>query len=182
MRIFVYSDIHGSAYYAEKIYDIIRKNKFDKICILGDVLYHGPRNPLPEGHNPMKVVELVNKYKDITLGVRGNCDAEIDRVLCEFPMSNDYEEFCLRDGRKVFMTHGHIQKPDFHKPLEKGTIFLYGHYHVPKAEVDHGIYLCNPGSISLPKENNPNSYGILTEEGFTVYDFDGKVLRNISFE
>ena len=180
MKIFVISDIHGSGYYAEQADKIIEKGNFDKILVLGDVLYHGPRNPLPKGHDPMKVAALLNKRADMILGVRGNCDAEIDREICKFPLSADYETFTLSE-RQVFMTHGHIFSPEMHRPLEKGSIFLYGHFHVPVASFRNGIYYLNPGSCALPKEDNPCSYGILTPEEFVIKDFDGNTLNFIKF-
>ena len=180
MNILVISDLHGSHYYAKQVEEVMEKGKFDRILVLGDVMYHGPRNPLPKDYAPMKVSEILNQRKDITLGVRGNCDAEIDQAICEFPLSADYEEFTL-GTRGVFMTHGHIHSPQMHPPLAKGSIFLYGHFHVPKAEYRNGIYYLNPGSTSLPKEDYPGSYGILTEEGFQVLDFEGKEIKSIRF-
>ena len=180
MKIFVISDIHGSYTAAKKAWQIIEKNSFDRILVLGDVLYHGPRNPLPEGYDPMKVAELLNRKKDIILGVRGNCDAEIDRVLCEFPLSADYETFTL-GSREVFMTHGHIHSPQMHMPLKKGSIFLYGHFHVPAARYANGIYYLNPGSCSLPKEGSAKSFAFLDEDSFTICDLDGNPLNSIRF-
>ncbi len=180
MKILVVSDLHGSAAAAEKVEQIICNNTFDRILVLGDVLYHGPRNPLPEGYAPLKVAEILNRYADQILGVRGNCDAEIDREICRFPLSKDYETLNL-GTREVFLTHGHIHSPEMHMPLSKGTLFLYGHFHVPKAEYRNGIYYLNPGSTTLPKENYPQSYGILSEEGFTVYDFAGNEIKSIRF-
>ena len=180
MKIFVISDIHGSAAALEKAEKQLLKQKFDGILVLGDVLYHGPRNPLPEGYEPLKVVSILNRYADKITGVRGNCDAEIDRQLCAFDINEDYQTMKLGD-RDVFITHGHIYSPEMHKPLAKGSIFLYGHFHVPVAREENGIYYLNPGSCSMPKENNPCSYGVLSEDGFVVYDLDGKELKSIRF-
>ncbi len=180
MNYLVFSDIHGSAYYTEQIEQVIKSRKFEKIILLGDVLYHGPRNPLPEGHDPMKVVSILNKYRDKIIAVRGNCDAEIDRELCQFSMEKDYVTMKLGD-REVFITHGHIYNPEMHEPLGKGSLFIYGHVHLPIAREERGIYYLNPGSIALPKQENPNSYGILTEQGFTIYDFKKNVLNEIHF-
>ncbi len=181
MKYLVASDIHGSAYYTLKIEEIFKKGEFDRIILLGDILYHGPRNPLPEGHDPMKVVEILNRYKDSILCVRGNCDAEIDREILEFPLAADYQKIKL-GKRTVLISHGHVQTPDKHLPLRKGDIFLYGHYHVPRCELVGTSYYLNPGSCSLPKENYPQSYAILDEDRFTAYDFNGKVIKEIIFE
>ena len=180
MKFLIASDIHGSAYYCDLLLKAIETEKPEKVLILGDILYHGPRNDLPKGYAPKEVIAMLNPLKDMLLCVRGNCDAEIDRAICEFPLSADYEEFRL-GTRGVFMTHGHIHSPEMHPPLAKGSIFLYGHFHVPKAEYRNGIYYLNPGSTSLPKEDYPGSYGILSEEGFKVMDFEGKEIKSIRF-
>lgn len=180
MRILVCSDIHGSAYYAEKLIELDREQSFDWILLLGDVLYHGPRNPLPEGHDPMKVVELFNSVKEKMIAVRGNCDAEIDRALLDFSSGDDYTE--LQVGRHiVFATHGHVYGDQLHPELKENTVVMYGHFHIPRAEKENNIFYCNPGSASLPKGGYPQSYGILDEEGFTVYDFNQEIIKQIVF-
>lgn len=180
MKIFIISDIHGSVEWLKKALKIYEAGDYDQIALLGDVMYHGPRNPLPDGYNPKKVSYLLNGYKDKIIAVRGNCDSEVDQMLLEFSIMSDYSTILLK-GRRVFMTHGHIFNEMNMPPLQDGDIFLQGHTHIPSAKKNKGIYICNPGSISLPKMHNPNSYGVLTNRVFQVIDFDGNILEEIKF-
>jgi putative phosphoesterase len=155
MKYLIASDIHGSAEAAEKIIGLYQSLEPDYLILLGDLLYHGPRNPLPGGHGPQKVAELFNGCKDAVIAVRGNCDAEIDRELLKFPCSGDY--VLLADGdRTFFLTHGHLYRED-HLPfaLKPGAVFLSGHTHVWRLEERNGIVCCNPGSAALPKGPSP---------------------------
>ena len=175
MKIMVFSDIHGSLYYTKKVIERIEKEAPDRIMILGDVLYHGPRNPLPKDYDPLEVVKLLNPYVDKTIGVRGNCDAEIDVQLLGYGGSKDTLQLTFND-RPFFMTHGHIYHPDDHPILDKGTVFLYGHTHIYQAESKDGIYYFNPGSVSIPKGGNLHSYGMIDNDELVVKDLDGNVL------
>ncbi|MBF8982679.1 phosphodiesterase [Lutibacter sp. B2] len=181
MKIFFISDIHGSHYYLKKALDCFKKEEADHIVILGDALYHGPRNSLPKEYNPKEVANLLNEYKDKIIAVRGNCDSEVDQMIINYPMLGDYS-IILNNNRKMFLTHGHIYNEDNLPNLSKGDILIHGHTHIPVAEKLDSIYLINPGSISLPKENNPNSYGILEGELFQIKDLEGIVIKSIELD
>ena len=167
MKLFFISDIHGSLHYLNKALEQYEKEAADYIIILGDELYHGARNPLPEGYNPKEVAVLLNSYADKIIAVRGNCDSEVDQMVLEFPVMSDYSTI-LYEGRRIFL-------------LSSGDLFVYGHTHIPVAEKKGDIYVINPGSISMPKENNPNTYGILEGQAFQIKTLDGNVFKEIVF-
>ncbi|MDD3924928.1 MAG: phosphodiesterase [Erysipelotrichaceae bacterium] len=181
MKIMVFSDIHGSLYYANKLIDRIEVEKPDKLIALGDILYHGPRNPLTKEYDPLKVCELLSKYKEKIIGVRGNCDAEIDIQLLGYNGDQDYiwQDY---DHRKYFLTHGHIYTTGDHPELPKGSVFVYGHTHVHQIENIDGITYFNPGSVSLPKNDTKNSYGIITEKKIKIKDLDGNEVLEYIFK
>ncbi len=180
MKLFFISDIHGSLHYLNKALEQYEKEAADYIIILGDELYHGARNPLPEGYNPKEVAVLLNSYADKIIAVRGNCDSEIDQMVLEFPVMSDYSTI-LYEGRRIFLSHGHIYGPDHLPILSSGDLFVYGHTHIPVAEKKEDIYVINPGSISMPKENNPNTYGVLEGQAFQIKTLDGNVFKEIVF-
>lgn len=173
MKLLVVSDIHGSAYYAEKIPEIFEKEKADKIIVLGDLYYHGPRNPLTKDYSPMKVAEILNSLKDRLEVIKGNCDAEVDEMISEFK----FKEHLLLDvnNMKVYFTHGHKNNMD-NLPDEKIDMMVYGHFHTGFIVKKDGIIFANPGSISLPKDNTKNSYLILDKESIVLKDIDGNVI------
>lgn len=179
MKLFFISDIHGSLSSLNQALECFEREQADKIVILGDALYHGPRNPLPEGYNPAEVANGLNRYKDRILAVRGNCDSEVDQMLIEYPMMETYSQIHTAD-RTLFLTHGHIYNPDNHPTLHDGDIFAFGHIHLPLAEKRGAIYIFNPGSISLPKQDNPKSYGIFDGETLQVKTFTGAILCEVS--
>ena len=181
MKILVVSDIHGSAWYAQKALEAVEIHKPDQILILGDILYHGPRNPLPKDYCPAKVVELLNPLQDKILAVRGNCDAEVDQMLLKFNIMSDYTVLYL-GNRRIFATHGHLYSPEALPHMSEGDAFLYGHVHLPKAYKENGIYILNPGSITLPKQNNPHTYGLLDEKSFTILTDDHEVFTSVQFD
>lgn len=181
MTILTISDIHGSFHYLEKALGIFHKEKPDLILILGDELYHGPRNPLPKDYNPKLVAETLNKYKDKIIAVRGNCDSEVDQMVLDYPITSDLSTIFWND-RKIIATHGHIYNEDKLPPLSSNDILIYGHTHLPVAKKEKDIFILNPGSISLPKGGNPNSYGIFKDNSFKVISFDGDILKDISFD
>lgn len=159
MKLIIVSDIHGSETAAVKAVDMFKKENCDYMLLLGDVLYHGPRNPLPEGHNPKGVAETLNSIKEKIIAVRGNCDAEIDQMLLEFPCMADY--VMLVDGeRKIFATHGHMYSPENLPKLYGISYFFSGHTHVAGVTKKDGLTICNPGSSALPKEGKPASIAI----------------------
>ncbi len=157
MKLLIASDIHGSAYYCEKLLEAYRQEGADKLVLLGDVLYHGPRNDLPRDYAPKRVIEMLNSIKSDLLCVRGNCDTEVDQMVLNFPVLADYA-ILFAGARMIYATHGHVYNEGKLPPLQKGDILLHGHTHVPKC-TEHEDYLyLNPGSVSIPKENSPHSY------------------------
>ena len=173
MKLMIASDIHGSAFYCSKMIEAYKREKADKLLLLGDILYHGPRNDLPEEYAPKKVIEMLNSIKEEILCVRGNCDTEVDQMVLEFPVMAEYCILYL-DNHMVFATHGHKFNPMDKPLLKKGDILLNGHTHVPKCErIEEFIYM-NPGSVSIPKENSAHSYMIWDKE-FIWKDLEGNI-------
>lgn len=181
MKLFIISDIHGSRHFTRLALEKFREEEADYIVILGDILYHGARNPLPYGHDPKGVIELLNAYSEKIIGVRGNCDSEVDQMVLNFPLMADYNNLIL-GSRRIFISHGHLYSKENLPGLEAGSVFLYGHTHILRAEEEAGIYYLNPGSISLPKADNPPSYGLLDEGSFLVKDFENRILKAIDFD
>jgi uncharacterized protein len=178
MKIFFMSDIHGSLYYLKLALDRYAQEGASHIVILGDELYHGARNPLTRDYNPKEVAELLNTHSDKIIAVRGNCDSEVDGMVLAFPMASDYSSV-LYNGRRLFLTHGHIYNEQNMPKLSAGDVFIFGHTHIPKAEKSNGITIINTGSIALPKESNPNTYGVLEDNVFTIKCLDGTVFKQI---
>ncbi|MEG2353187.1 MAG: phosphodiesterase [Clostridium sp.] len=177
MKLFFISDIHGSKYYLQKALQRYHEENADYIIILGDALYHGPRNALPKDYEPKEVCQLLNKYKDKIIAVRGNCDSEVDQMVLNYPMMSDYS-IILYNNRRLFLTHGHIFNKDNLPNLSENDLIIHGHTHVPFAEKFENIFLINPGSISIPKENSPHSYGVLEDNLFQIKD----LLEGITFK
>lgn len=174
MKWMIASDIHGSEYYCRELCVAYDREKADRLLLLGDILYHGPRNDLPREYNPKKVIELLNARKQDILCVRGNCDTEVDQMVLEFPILADY---CViaEEKQLIYATHGHIFHEDHLPPLHKGDILLHGHTHVPKC-VEHEDYTyMNPGSVSIPKEGSWHGYMILENGHFLWKDLDGNI-------
>ncbi len=180
MKYLVVSDIHGAYSGAQAILDALNYHNLENILCLGDVLYHGPRNDLPEDYAPKKVIPIMNDLKNNIICVRGNCEAEVDQMVLEFPCMADYNIVPMKN-HKVFMSHGHIYSPTNLPTLTENDCFLSGHTHIPTACKENGIYLLNPGSISLPKQNHPRTYAILTDDDFTIYTLDHKEYMKITF-
>ena len=174
MKLMFASDIHGSAYYMQKVLDAFVNEQADKLILLGDLLYHGPRNPLPREYDPQKVAKMLNENKQNIIAVRGNCDSEVDQMVLEFPILADYC-FLELDGHTIFATHGHVHNPKNLPMLKDGDILLNGHTHIP-ANQNMGTYTyMNPGSVSIPKEGSAHGYMIYDGE-FIWKDLDGNVL------
>ena len=176
MKLLICSDIHGDINGARFATEFFEKHKCDKLLILGDILYHGPRNDLPDGYAPKAVIELLNKYSDKIITVRGNCDAEVDGMVLSFPIQSDY--ILIDDGAThIFATHGHHYNTETPPKLPAGAVLLHGHTHVQKVEEfgNNNLYL-NPGSVSLPKEGNPKTLMVYENSAFTLYDIDGNVM------
>lgn len=166
MKWMIASDLHGSAYYCRQMLEAFEREGADRLFLLGDLLYHGPRNDLPREYAPKEAIPLLNGKKEKLLCVRGNCDAEVDQMVLEFPVLADYA--VLPVGRRlIYATHGHIYHVKNLPPLAPGDVLLHGHTHVPAwTEFGQGNLYLNPGSVSIPKENSPHSY--MTLEGNTM--------------
>ena len=179
MKVLVISDIHGSSYYAEKIKEIVEKENPDKIILLGDLYYHGPRNDLTQEYAPMKVAEILNSLKDKLLVVKGNCDAEVDEMISDFK----FEDHLLLDinGKKIYFTHGHRYNIEV-IPYEDFEVLIYGHIHQGFIQEKEGYLFANPGSISLPKFGTEHSYLILEKDKFILKNVDGEVLQEYCFK
>ena len=175
MKYLIISDIHGSKYYVEKVLEVYQNENCDKMIILGDVLYHGPRNDLPEGYNPKEVVRLLNQYKDDIMCIKGNCDAEVDEMVLDFELHREY--FLNTEHFKIYLNHGHgveIHKLD---PSLDINLILYGHTHIHKIEISNKLCLINPGSISIPKGDMINSFAIMEDNSVRIYDFYMNMLK-----
>ena len=153
MKLFIASDIHGSAYWCGKMMEEIQKENPDRVILLGDLLYHGPRNDLPRDYAPKQVIPMLSGIKERIVAVRGNCEAEVDQMVLPFPCLADYAEL-LVDEKIFHMSHGHHQNPQNLPPLPEGSVFLFGHTHVKLDETVGGIRCLNPGSVSIPKDGS----------------------------
>ncbi len=179
MKFLIVSDIHGDAECCRAMLDAAERENAEKILILGDVLYHGPRNDLPSGYAPKKVIEMLNAISDKIICVRGNCEAEVDQMVLAFPCMADMA--IVRDdekGIKIFMSHGHVYNPDKLPEMPEGSAFLYGHTHLFSIERRGDILCLNPGSVSLPKGGNPKSYAVYDSGEFAIKTLDGEVLTS----
>ena len=173
MKWMIASDIHGSAYYCRELLAAFEREGAQKLMLLGDVLYHGPRNDLPRDYAPKEVIAMLNAIKEKMLCVRGNCDTEVDQMVLEFPVLADYA-ILVAGERMIYATHGHVYNENKLPPLQKGDVLMHGHTHVPKC-VEHEDYLyINPGSVSIPKENSAHGYLILEDGKLTWKSLDGK--------
>ena len=173
MKWLIASDIHGSAIFCERLLEAFGREKADRLLLLGDLLYHGPRNDLPEGYAPKSVISLLNSVKDSIFCVRGNCEAEVDQMVLEFPV---LAEYCLLEtaGRTLFATHGHHYHLQAPPPVKEGDILLNGHTHIPAKDASKGFWYLNPGSVSLPKEGSPRAYMTLEDGVFLWKTLDGE--------
>lgn len=174
MKFMIASDIHGSMFYLEKLLSCMEREKPDRLVLLGDILYHGPRNDLPEGYAPKNVIDALNKIKDKILCVRGNCDTEVDQMVLEFPVLADYG-FISTEYGNVYLTHGHKYNEENLPPLSEGDILMCGHTHIPVVREHENFVYINPGSVSIPKENSPHSYIIYEEDKFIWKNLEGEV-------
>ena len=176
MKWLIASDIHGSEYYCKKLMEAFDKEQADRLLLLGDILYHGPRNDLPEGYAPKKVIELLNGHKDSILCVRGNCDTEVDQMVLTFPIMAEYAILTVGNS-VIYATHGHLYNEQTPPPLQKGDILLCGHTHVPACREHETFTYLNPGSVSIPKENSRHGYMTMEKGQFLWKDMEGNVLR-----
>lgn len=176
MKLMFASDIHGSAKWCEEMLKLYRREKPQKLCLLGDILYHGPRNDLPEGHAPKEVIKMLNPLKNEIICVRGNCDTEVDEMVLEFPVLAEYAVL-FADGVQMFLTHGHRYNPQNLPPLPAGSVMINGHTHVPKSEIRGGVYCLNCGSAALPKENSPHCCLIYDSGIFSWMNLQGEIFE-----
>jgi len=179
-KLMIASDIHGDAAVAQTLLERFAQSGAERLILLGDLLYHGPRNDLPEGYAPKRVIELLNREREHILAVRGNCDTEVDQMVLSFPILADYAYISV-DGLSIFATHGHNFNTEKCPPLRKGEILLHGHTHVPVAQPfgEENVYI-NPGSASIPKEGSPKSYIIYENRRFSFRTLEGEEYK--SFE
>ena len=179
-RLMIASDLHGDANTTEILLTRFRESGADRLILLGDLLYHGPRNDLPAGYAPKKVIELLNAHGEKLLCVRGNCDTEVDQMVLNFPILADYA-WIVTDGLRLFATHGHRFHMEALPPLGAGDILLHGHTHVPVA-IPFGkdnLYV-NPGSVSIPKEGSAKGYILYENRTFSFCDLAGREWKRIS--
>ena len=180
MKLFFASDLHGSLPATELVLEKYKASGADYLVILGDLLNHGPRNPVPQGYQPAAVAQLLNNYSDEILAVRGNCDSEVDQMLLDFPMLETYSWILLENGTRIFLTHGHIYNNDNRPSLKAGDVIAYGHTHIPVAEKNGDQFIYNPGSITFPKGGYVASYGLFEKGTFKVLSFSDEVLKQVS--
>ncbi len=177
MKYLIASDIHGSAYWMQRLLERIEVELPDRVVLLGDLLYHGPRNDLPRDYAPKEVIEQLKKIQPAPLCVRGNCDAEVDQMVLSFPIMADYG--VLSEGEmRIYFTHGHVYNRESPLPLQPGDVLLCGHFHVPACELQsEGWWYLNPGSVSIPKENSMHQYLLMEDGVFTWKDLNGQLIR-----
>ena len=173
MKWMIASDIHGSACYCEKLLAAYAREKADRLILLGDLLYHGPRNDLPRDYAPKRVIAMLNEKKEEILCVRGNCEAEVDQMVLEFPVLADYALLAL-ENKTVFLTHGHVFNENHLPPLKDGDILLHGHTHVPCRHLHETYAYLNPGSVSIPKEDSWHGYMTLEGGEFVWKTLEGE--------
>lgn len=181
MKLMIASDIHGSKYYCKKMLEALERENAEKLVLLGDILYHGPRNDLPKEYAPKEVIAMLNAKKENILCVRGNCEAEVDQMVLEFPVMADYIALYV-DGHAFYATHGHNINANNPLPFKKGDILLHGHTHVQAIEEYENFTYINPGSVSIPKNGNENSYMIYEDNTFYIKNLDGEVIREYTIK
>ena len=174
MKIMIASDIHGSAKWCRMLVERFSEERPEKLLILGDILYHGPRNDLPEEYSPKIVIQMLNRIKENIICIRGNCDTEVDQMVLEFPIMSETMTMFL-DGHFIYVSHGHIENEANPPFLHKKDILLNGHTHISKCkEYENYIYM-NPGSVSIPKEDTPHGYMVYENHKFTWKKLSGEV-------
>ena len=178
MKLFVATDVHGSAYWAERTVEEFKRSNCDLLVLLGDVYNHGPRNPFPKDYAPMKVAEIFNKVADKLVAVKGNCDSEVDQMISDFPFVQ--QEIIPLAGRRLYFTHGHVYNKDNLPNLRCGDALFYGHFHKNEIVEVAGVTCVNVSSAALPKDKS--SYCIVDDGSVTLYGFDGGVIAQRKFQ
>lgn len=171
MKLLIASDLHGSAYYCRLLLEAFRREAADRLILLGDLLYHGPRNPLPREYDTKATAAMLNALAPQILCVRGNCDAEVDQMVLSFPVLAEHSILSM-DGIEIFAAHGHHRGPDNVPPLQPGSFLLCGHTHLPVRRSLGTVTYLNPGSLSLPKEDTPHSYMTFENGSFFWYELE----------
>jgi len=180
MKLFFASDLHGSLPATQKVISLFEQSGAQTLILLGDLLNHGPRNPIPEGYNPAEVAELLNQYADSIIAVRGNCDSEVDQMLLNFPMMSDYAWLMFESGQRLFITHGHLYHREKLPPMKPSDILVHGHTHIPAAECWEKGFFFNPGSVTFPRNGFEASYGFLDDKALFVKSLNGDVIAQTS--
>ncbi|MEF1172576.1 phosphodiesterase [Vibrio sinaloensis] len=180
MKLFFASDLHGCLPATDKMLAEFERSGAQTLVLLGDVLNHGPRNPVPEGYNPPQVAQRLNQYSDRIIAVRGNCDSEVDQMLLSFPMMMDYAWVLLESGQRLFLTHGHLYNAAKRPALRGGDAIVHGHSHVPVAMRDGEQFIFNPGSVTFPREGYVASFGLLENDTLSVVAFGGEKIASVS--
>lgn len=175
MNIQIISDIHGSAQRLEDALSL--DTPIDLLVLVGDLLYHGPRNPILDDYDPQKVAAILNQYPQKIIAVRGNCDAEVDQLLIDFPIMQDYTTL-ITPHHHVYITHGHLHDPDDFAPKTRADIFISGHTHLPVLEQKQAVWMFNPGSIASPKGNHPPTYGLLSDHELSIRTLDHQLYQS----
>ena len=179
MKWLIASDIHGSAQWCRRLLEAWDNEQADRLLLLGDVLYHGPRNDLPDQYAPKEVIAMLNARRERILCVRGYCEAVVDQMVLDFPVLADYAVLC-EGSRLIYCTHGHVYNTGKLPPLQEGDVLLHGHTHIPAWE-DHGTYrYLNPGSVAIPKEGSWHGYMTLENGRFLWKDFDGAIHHELT--
>ncbi|ENM5833662.1 phosphodiesterase [Vibrio metoecus] len=176
MKLFFISDLHGSLPATEQALALYKASGAQSLVLLGDLLNHGPRNPIPDGYNPPAVAERLNEFAEQIIAVRGNCDSEVDQMLLNFPMMGDYAWVLLDSGQRLFLTHGHLYHGEKLPPLKKGDVLVHGHTHVPVVDWAGHVWIVNPGSMTFPRGNHQPSYGVLDGNQMQVISSMGEIL------
>lgn len=180
MKWFIASDLHGSAPCCKQMLAAFRREQADRLLLLGDILYHGPRNDLPDGYAPKEVIAMLNPRAADIFCVRGNCDGTVDQMVLDFPILSDYTVLSI-GKRLLFATHGHIYNADNLPKLHAGDILLHGHTHVPACERIGELLYLNPGSVTIPKNGTPRAYMTLENGVFQWKTLeDGSVFQQYS--
>ncbi len=182
MKLVIASDLHGAAPAVRALAKRIEEECPDRILLLGDLLYHGPRNDLPQGYDPKEVFAILNGMAGKIMAVRGNCDSEVDQMVLDFPCMADFS-IIAADDHLMYMSHGHLpgKTPDDPPNLAAGSAFLYGHTHIKRLEMFDDVLLVNPGSTSLPKDGIA-SYAVYERGGFVLKTLDGEILQAASWK
>ena len=174
MKLLIASDLHGSYYYCSKIIESFERLNVDKLILLGDILYHGARNPLPKDYSPKETLTLLNNYSSKVLAVKGNCDSSVDQLVLDFDLESIYRVEYV-DNRVFFLTHGDILSPENMPKLLEGDVFISGHTHIVEASCKNGIHILNPGSLSLPK-SELSSYIVYEDEEFLFFNENDQIV------